>query len=80
MACPNGRLTFTGVTVSAALAIVTTTAPPPVPVRFAAPRLTANTPASRGVPLISPEALFTLSPAGSPVAVKEIGVRLALIA
>ena len=32
------------------------------------------------MPLITPVAVFTLSPAGSPVAVKLRGVRLAVIA
>ena len=60
--------------------MVSTSAPPPWPLKFNAPTLTANTPASRGVPVIRPDPVTTLSPAGNPVAVKLKGVRLAVMA
>jgi hypothetical protein len=51
----------------------------PVPPAFVAPMLTLELPTAVGVPVISPVAVATLSPAGSPVALKLVGVLLPTI-
>ena len=40
----------------------------PVPVAFEAPTVAGNVPVVVGVPVIAPEAVFTISPGGRPVA------------
>jgi hypothetical protein len=51
----------------------------PVPAEFDAERLTVEVPAADGVPDINPVDVFTVSPAGSPVAPKDVGLLLAVI-
>lgn len=51
----------------------------PVPPAFVAPIVTLEVPTAVGVPVINPVPVATLSPAGSPVALKLVGVLLAAI-
>lgn len=51
----------------------------PVPFALVAPRVTDETPVVVGVPEIIPDVESTLSPAGSPVAAKLVGLLLAAI-
>jgi hypothetical protein len=60
------------VTVSVSVAV-------PVPPALVAPIVTLELPTAVGVPVMSPVAVATLSPAGSPVALNEVGVLLAVI-
>ena len=67
-----------GVVTDAAL-IVSESAAVPVPPTFVALILTLNVPADVGMPVIRPELIFILRPAGSPVALKPVGVLLAVM-
>jgi len=49
------------------------------PPAFAAPTVTLLVPAVVGVPEITPVAVFTLNPAGNPLALKEDGLFVAVI-
>ena len=51
----------------------------PVPVALVAPIVTVKVPGVVGVPLMAPVLVFTLSPLGSPVASKLVGLLLAVI-
>ena len=51
----------------------------PVPPALVALRVTLDVPAVVGVPEINPVAVFTVNPAGNPVALKEVGLLLAVI-
>ena len=51
----------------------------PVPDPLAAERFTAKVPDAVGVPLITPEVVLMLKPAGKPVAVKLVGLFVAVI-
>ena len=51
----------------------------PVPPAFVALIVTVNVPAVVGVPEIIPLVVFTLKPAGSPVALKLVGLLVAVI-
>jgi hypothetical protein len=51
----------------------------PVPPALVALRVTVEVPAAVGVPEINPVALFTVNPAGNPVAPKLVGVFVAVI-
>ena len=48
-----------------------------VPTEFVAVRTTLDVPAEVGVPVMEPVAALRLSPEGSPVAAKEVGLLLA---
>ncbi len=76
-ACPVAlkALVMTG----AAWLTVRASAAVPVPPAFVALSPTENFPLAVGVPEMSPEVVFTLNPAGSPVAAKLAGVLLAAI-
>ena len=52
----------------------------PVPAALLALRVTLNVPAAVGVPDTAPVVVLTESPAGSPVALKLLGLLLAVIA
>jgi hypothetical protein len=58
---------------------VTTSVPLPVPVTFVAEIVTLFEPAVVGVPEITPVAVLTLNPAGSEVALKLVGLFVAVI-
>ena len=60
-------------------AIVIVTVLLPVPPRLVALTVAVNVPEAVGVPLIKPVAVFTVSPAGKPLAVKLVGVFEAVI-
>ncbi len=47
------------------------------PAAFVAPMVIANVPIAVGVPEMTPESKLRLSPAGSPVALKVVGLLLA---
>jgi len=51
----------------------------PVPPALVALMVTAYVPAVVGVPEINPVLVFTLKPAGSPVALKLVGLLVAVI-
>jgi hypothetical protein len=51
----------------------------PVPPALVALILTLEVPVAEGVPVIAPVDVFTLSPEGSPVAPKLVGLLLAVI-
>jgi hypothetical protein len=51
----------------------------PVPPLFVALNVTFEVPALVGVPEISPEAVFTMRPAGNPEAPKLVGELVAVI-
>ncbi len=51
----------------------------PLPPAFVAPSVTAEVPAVVGVPEITPSAGSSVSPAGSPVWLKLVGLLLAMI-
>ena len=51
----------------------------PVPPALVAEIDTLNEPTSDGVPEISPVAVFTVKPAGNPVALNEVGVSVAVM-
>jgi hypothetical protein len=51
----------------------------PVPAPFDAERLTVNVPDAVGVPLITPDVVLMLNPAGNPLALKLVGVLVAVI-
>jgi hypothetical protein len=51
----------------------------PVPPLFVALNVTVEVPAAVGVPEIRPEAVFTVRPAGNPVAPKLVGALVAVI-
>jgi len=51
----------------------------PVPPAFVAEMVTELMPATVGVPLITPVVVSTLNPAGKPVALKLVGVWLAVM-
>jgi hypothetical protein len=51
----------------------------PAPAAFDADRLTANVPVVVGVPLITPEVVLMLNPAGNPEAEKLLGLFVAVI-
>jgi len=51
----------------------------PVPPAFMAEMVTELMPATVGVPLITPVVVSTLNPAGNPVALKLVGVWLAVM-
>src|SRR5256885_1575199 len=61
------------------LLIVIVSVAEPVPPAFVALIVTAVMPGVVGVPEIAPVAVFTERPAGSPVALKLVGVLLAVI-
>jgi hypothetical protein len=65
-------MTGTAVTVNVRVAV-------PVPALFLALSVIVETPAAVGVPEIRPVVVFTVRPAGSPVAPKLVGVLLAVI-
>jgi hypothetical protein len=65
-------MTGTAVTVSVSVAV-------PVPALFVALSVIVETPAAAGVPEIRPVAVFTVRPAGRPVAPKLVGELLAVI-
>ena len=62
-----------------AATIVMETLAEPVPAEFDAEMVTVDVPAALGVPEINPVEVFTLKPAGKPVALKDVGVLLAMI-
>jgi hypothetical protein len=62
----------TAVTVSVRVAV-------PVPAVFVALSVIVETPPAVGVPEIRPVVVFTVRPAGSPVAPKLVGLLLAVI-
>ena len=51
----------------------------PVPFAFVALNVTLDVPAAVGVPEMTPVVVLTESPAGSPVALKLVGLLLAVI-
>ena len=51
----------------------------PSPLPLCAPMVTELTPGPVGVPEITPVEVFTLNPAGNPVALKLVGVFVAVI-
>ena len=51
----------------------------PVPAVFVAESVIADEPAAVGVPEMTPVAVFTVNPAGRPVALNEVGVLVAVI-
>ena len=51
----------------------------PVPPEFVAPKLTALCPSVVGVPEMTPVTVFTLNPAGNPLALKEDGLFVPVI-
>jgi len=51
----------------------------PVPSLFVALTVTVEVPAAEGVPEIKPELVFTVRPAGKPVALKLVGEFVAVI-
>jgi len=51
----------------------------PVPVAFVAEIVTELIPTEVGEPLITPVAVSTLNPAGKPIALKEVGVPMAVM-
>lgn len=51
----------------------------PAPFALEAPIVTVELPAVVGVPVIAPEAVLTLNPAGNPSALKLVGLLLAAI-
>jgi hypothetical protein len=51
----------------------------PWPIPLVAEMFTAVVPMAVGVPLISPVLVFTLNPAGNPVALNDVGELLAVI-
>ena len=59
--------------------IVKTSVAVPVPPLLVALRPTLNVPAAAGVPEIAPVAVSTVSPDGSPVALKLVGLFVAVI-
>jgi hypothetical protein len=63
-----------------AVTVITSVAVP-VPLLFVAPRVTEVDPvaAASGVPEIKPVVVLTVKPLGSPVALKLVGVLLAVI-
>jgi hypothetical protein len=67
------------VSTGAATPIVTLKVAVADPPAFAAPRVTLLVPAVVGVPEITPVVVFTLRPAGSPLALKEDGMFVAVI-
>jgi hypothetical protein len=71
-------LFITGIPVEAGL-ITTLNGFVPVPVEFVADSVTLNVPEAVGVPLITPDEVFTLNPAGKPVAPKLVGLFEAVI-
>jgi len=58
---------------------VTVTVPVPVPAELMAEIVTVDVPAAEGVPEINPVEVLTVSPAGNPVALNEVGLLLAAI-
>ena len=50
-----------------------------VPAALVAVMLVLKVPSAVGVPVISPVAVFTLSPAGNPLALKLVGLLVAVI-
>jgi hypothetical protein len=53
--------------------------PLPVPPLLVALTVTLEVPTPAGVPEIKPETVFTVTPAGNPVAPKLVGVLVAVI-
>ena len=51
----------------------------PVPPLFVARSVTLDAPAAVGVPVIKPVVVLTESPAGNPVALKPVGLFVAVI-
>ena len=51
----------------------------PVPLTLVAPMVMAETPVAFGVPVMAPLLVFTDSPDGNPVALKLVGLLLAVI-
>jgi hypothetical protein len=76
---PNGTLVALMLSTGAADAMVSVNVALPVPPAFDALIVTVDVPAAVGVPEINPVPLFTVSPAGNPVAAKPVGVLLAVI-
>ena len=60
------------------LTVITNVAEP-VPALFVAETVTLDVPATVGVPVIAPLVVLRFSPAGKPVAPKEVGVPEAAI-
>jgi hypothetical protein len=59
--------------------IVTVKEPVPVPLELVALRVTLEVPAAVGVPEIKPELVLTVRPAGRPIALKLVGLFVAVI-
>ena len=78
---PTGLPMFSEKTVTGekAEAIVMRTLAEPVPAEFVAEIATVEVPDAVAVPEMSPVELFTLRPAGKPVALKEVGLLFAEI-
>ena len=51
----------------------------PVPPEFVAPKVTVEIAAVVGVPEMRPEPVFTVKPAGNPLALKLVGLLVAVI-
>jgi hypothetical protein len=51
----------------------------PVPAVLVAESVMADEPAAVGVPEMTPVAVLTVNPAGSPVALNDVGVLLAVM-
>ena len=67
------------VVVGTGLLIVKVSVAVPVPLALVALMVTLYVPAAVGVPEINPVAVFTVKPAGSPVALKLVGLLVAVI-
>ena len=72
-------LVIAGGAVGGAGAIVRANVAVPVPIALLALRPTLNVPAAVGVPEMIPVVVLTESPAGKPVALKLLGLLLAVI-
>jgi hypothetical protein len=62
-----------------AAAIVIVSVAVPVPVELVAPIVTELVPAADGVPVMAPVEVLTDNPEGSPVALKLVGLLVAVI-
>ena len=76
---PKGRRAAVAVTVKGAFATVIVTLATPLPLALEAPTVRVNSPATRGVPRMTPEVASKTRPAGKPAAENPNGDRVAVI-
>ena len=79
LAPPKGRRAAVAVTVKGAFATVRLTLATPLPLALEAPTVRVKSPATRGVPRMTPEVASKTRPVGKPTAENPSGDRVAVI-